>query len=105
MIHVLATITLHPGQRAAFLQEFHALMPLVHAEHGCIEYGSAIDCATGIALQSPIESDTVVVIEKWTDVPALQAHLDAPHMADYRSKVQNYVKSVVIRILEPSQQS
>ncbi|MCB1804273.1 MAG: antibiotic biosynthesis monooxygenase, partial [Candidatus Competibacteraceae bacterium] len=39
MIHVLATIQLKPGQRAAFLQEFHQVMPKVHQEQGCIEYG------------------------------------------------------------------
>ena len=102
MIHVLATIELHPGQRAAFLEEFHALMPLVHAEHGCIEYGSAVDCPTNIAVQSALEEDTVVVVEKWADVPALEAHLTAPHMGVYRAKVQAMVKDVKIRILQPS---
>ncbi len=103
MIHVLATIQLHPGQRSAFLKEFHALIPLVHAEQGCIEYGSAVDCPTNISLQAPVEDDTVVVIEKWADEAALAAHLEAPHMGDYRTKVQGFVKSVTIRILQPSQ--
>ena len=102
MIHVLATIQLQPGQRSAFLKEFHALIPLVHAEHGCIEYGSAVDCPTKISLQAPVEADTVVVIEKWVDEAALAAHLEAPHMGDYRKKVQGFVKSVTIRILQPS---
>ena len=43
MIHVIATIDLVEGQRAAFLKEFHALVPLVRAEAGCLEYGPAID--------------------------------------------------------------
>ena len=42
MIHVLATVTLQAGRRAEFLDHFHRLMPLVHAEHGCLEYGPAV---------------------------------------------------------------
>ena len=46
MIHVLATIEVTPGQRAAFLEQFHWVVPLVRAEEGCIEYGAAIDVPT-----------------------------------------------------------
>lgn len=102
MIHVLATIEVQPGQRDAFLREFHALMPLVHAEHGCLEYGPAVDVATSIPVQARLGDDTVVIIEKWADVPALEAHLKAPHMADYRVKVKPFVKTVTLRVLQPA---
>jgi len=102
MIHVLATIETQPGQRDAFLREFHALMPLVHAEHGCIEYGPAVDVATNIPVQACLGDDTVVIIEKWSDVAALEAHLKAAHMADYRVKVKPFVKSVTLRVLQPA---
>jgi len=102
MIHVLALIELHPGTREKFLHEFHALIPLVHAEHGCIEYGSAIDCPTAIPVQSLLGNDSVMVVEKWSDTAALEAHLTAPHMTDYRTKVRDFVKNVSLRILRPS---
>ena len=102
MIHVLATIEVQPGQRAAFLREFHALMPLVHAEHGCIEYGPAVNCPTSIPVQAHLSDDTVMVIEKWSDVAALEAHLKAPHMSDYRVKVKPFVKGVTLRVLQPA---
>jgi quinol monooxygenase YgiN len=102
MIHVLATIELHPGQRDAFLREFHALMPLVHAEPGCLEYGPAVNCPTNIPVQNHLGEDTVTIIEKWADVPALEAHLKAPHMADYRVKVKPFVKGVTLRVLQPA---
>lgn len=102
MIHVLATIELHPGQRDAFLREFHALMPLVHAEHGCLEYGPAVNCPTSIPVQNHLGDDTVTIIEKWADVPALEAHLKAPHMADYRVKVKPFVRGVTLRVLQPA---
>lgn len=102
MIHVVATIEVQPGQRAAFLREFHALMPLVHAEHGCIEYGPAVDCPTSIPVQARLGEDTVLILEKWSDVAALEAHLKAPHMADYRVKVKPFVKGVTLRVLQPA---
>lgn len=102
MIHVLATIEVQPGQRAAFLREFHALMPQVHAEQGCIEYAPAVDCPTSIPVQALLGDHTVVIIEKWSDAAALEAHLKAPHMADYRVKVKPFVKSVTLRVLQPA---
>ena len=102
MIHVLATIEVQPGQRDAFLREFHALMPLVHAEPGCHEYRPAVDCPTNIPVQARIGDDTVVIIEQWSDVDALEAHLKAPHMADYRVKVKPFVKGVTLRVLQPA---
>ena len=71
MIHVLATIELATGRRSEFLREFHAIMPSVKAETGCLEYGPAVDTATQIPAQGP-RPDTVVVIEKWAGLPALE---------------------------------
>lgn len=102
MIHVLATIALTPGQRDAFLKEFRQLMPKVRAEQGCIEYGPAIDVQTGIEIQLPVRDDVVVVIEKWESLAALEAHLAAQHMTDFRTKVRAYVASVELQILQPA---
>ena len=102
MIHVIATIDLHAGQRAAFLEEFHALMPHVLAEDGCLEYGPTVDVDSGLAVQSPLRPDTVTVVEKWRDVPALKAHLNAPHMLEYRPKVKDFVANVKLIVLQPA---
>lgn len=102
MIHVIATIHLQTGRRAAFLDEFHRLMPLVHAEVGCIEYGPTVDVAAGLPTPTPFREDVVTVVEKWADVPALKAHLTAPHMQEYRGRVKDLVKSVELQVLEPA---
>lgn len=101
MIHVLATIQLARGRRADFLAQFHKLVPLVHAERGCIEYGPAIDIETPIAPVLPVRDDVVTVIEKWESVQALQDHLAAPHMSRYREAVKDLVAGVDIRVLQP----
>jgi quinol monooxygenase YgiN len=102
MIFVLATITIAPGQRAAFLREFHANIPHVLAEEGCLEYVPTIDVPTSIAAQGDARDDVVTVVEKWASLEALEAHLIAPHMLTYRAKVKDWVQGVTLQVLEPA---
>ncbi len=92
MIHVLAKIQLASGKRDEFLVEFQKLVPLVHAETGCVEYGPAVDATTDIAAQKSIGADTVMIIEKWESLEALKSHLQAGHMLAYRQRVRNLVQ-------------
>ena len=102
MLHVLATIEVAEGKRAAFLAEFHKLVPLVRAEDGCIEYGAVIDVPTAVPVQSPVRDDVVTVVEKWATLDALNAHLAAPHMGEYRQRVAGLVRKVTLQILQPA---
>ena len=104
MIVVLATIELHAGKRDAFLAEFRQIVPKVRAEAGCVEYFPATDVSSGLPVQGPPRDDIVVVVEKWESIAALEAHLIAPHMMDYRPKVKDFVKKVELQILAPSEQ-
>ena len=101
MIYVIATIELAEGKRAAFLEEFRKLVPLVRAEAGCLEYGAAIDTPSGLPIQIPLRDNVVTVVEKWESVEALQAHAQAPHMVAYRPKVKDYVRGTQLQVLEP----
>ena len=101
MIYVIATIEVMPGKREAFLAEFHRNMPNVHAEKGCIEYGPTADLKTDIKAQIPLRENVITIVEKWEDVPALHAHLAAPHMATYRGRTKDLVSRVTLQILEP----
>jgi quinol monooxygenase YgiN len=101
MIHVIALITAKPGQRAAILAAFHANMPAVHAEQGCIEYGPAVDAEGAGGIQTKLGPDTFVVIEKWESLEALKAHAASPHMAAYAAKTRDLIASRVIHVLSP----
>ena len=101
MIHVLAIITAKPGQRDKILMAFHANMPAVHAEAGCIEYGPAIDAEGMGGFQTKLGPDTFVVIEKWESIDALKAHAAAPHMTAYAAKTKEMIASRVIHVLSP----
>ena len=101
MIIVLATIELHPGKRPDFLTEFRKIIPAVRAEAGCLEYFPAVETVSGLPAQGQTRDDVVVVVEKWESLAALEAHLVAPHMMEYRPKVKTLVKSVTLQILSP----
>lgn len=100
MIHVVAIITTKPGQRAEVLKAFHANMPAVHAEKGCVEYQPVIDAEGFGSFQTPAGPDTFVVIEKWATADDLKAHAAAPHMASYAAKVKDLIATRVIHIFK-----
>ena len=102
MIHVIATVELQPQSREAFLREFALLVPQVRAENGCIEYGGAVDIASGLSAQLPVRADVVTVIEKWSNLEALMAHASAPHMKAYRERVKTLVARTTLYVLEPA---
>jgi quinol monooxygenase YgiN len=99
LIHLLAIITAMPGQRDTVLALFHANIPAVRAEAGCIEYTPAIDAAGFEAIQAPLGPDSFMVIEKWASAEALKAHGAAPHMAEYAAKSREFVASRVLHVL------
>ena len=101
MIYVIATVELVEGKRSDYLREFIKVSSHVCAEKGCLQYGPAVDVATGIPVQEPIKENTVTIIEGWTNVKALKAHMKAPHMQTYRETVKDYVKQITIKVLEP----
>lgn len=102
MIHVVATLKVDPTRRGEFLAAFAELAPLVHAEDGCVEYGAAIDVPTSLPVQQMAGDDAVVVVEKWESVAALEAHLAAPHMVDFREKTADMLRGVSLLALQPA---
>ena len=102
MIHVVAILTAHPGQRQAVLDAFRENMPAVHAEPGCIAYHPVVD-AEGIGpMQARIGEDAFMVIETWASADALRAHAAAPHMAKYGRKTKGMLASRVIHVMSPA---
>ncbi|MDH4149038.1 MAG: antibiotic biosynthesis monooxygenase [Betaproteobacteria bacterium] len=102
MVHVIAVITAKPGKRDEILRHFHANIPAVLAEQGCIEYGPAIDADPAPPVQTKYGPDTFVVIEKWESMDALQAHAVAPHMKAYAATTRELIAERVIHVLSPA---
>jgi quinol monooxygenase YgiN len=102
MIHVIATIEVAEGKREAFLAEFRRIVPLVHAEAGCLEYGPTVDAGVSLPVPVPLRENVVVIIEKWQSLDALRAHFTAPHMQEYRGRVKDLVVRVQLQVLQPA---
>lgn len=102
MIHVIAIITTLPGKRKNVLEQFHAIVPLVHAENGCIEYQPVIDCSESMNIKTDLGADTFIVIEKWQTSDALKAHSTAPHMVEYGKRAGGMIAARTIHVLENS---
>jgi len=101
MINVVAVITAQPGQRDKILQAFAANRAAVLAEAGCIEYSAVIDAAGLPPSRGSLGADTLMVLEKWESLAALQAHGKSAHMAAYSAKTREFTAKVAIHILEP----
>ena len=102
MICVIAKIEVAQGRRDEFLAEFRQVVPKVLQEAGCLEYGPMVDVPSGIGAQVSLREDMVTVVEKWESIEALEAHLMAPHMLEYRKSVKPLVVSASLEILQPA---
>lgn len=100
MIHVIAIITALPDKRSEILQAFHANIPAVLAEKGCIEYRPVIDAEGAGSIQSKLGADTFTVIEKWETMEDLSAHAQSAHMAAYGKLVGGLISERKIHVLE-----
>jgi quinol monooxygenase YgiN len=101
MIHVIATITAKPGQRAAILALFTANRPAVLAEQGCVSYDAVIDVPNVGPIQTPLGDNTFMVIEQWETADTLRAHAASAHMAEYARNSGPLLTGRVINVLEP----
>ena len=100
MIHVIAAIETADGRRDDFLAVFRELVPKVLAEEGCVQYGPTIDVETGINSQPPVRENVVTVVEQWESLDALEAHLIAPHMNEFRGQIKPLVTGMTLHVLE-----
>ena len=99
MIHAIASITVKASEREAFLEIFKANVPKVLEEEGCVEYSATVDFPTEVAIQES-DANVVTVVEKWETFAHLEAHFTAPHMLEYKAKVEGLVEDVSLKILK-----
>lgn len=90
-------LTAKIGHRASLLAEFQSIVPDVLAEPGCIEYQPVIDLP-----HSPVKfgADTLVVIEKWADQEALDAHNEGAALQSFREKTKYLLAQADVYLLQ-----
>lgn len=73
--------TPRPEAKDKFIKAFQAIMPVVHAEEGCLEYRIYQDCG---------DANTLLIFERWESQAALDAHLQTPHMQAFFKEIEPY---------------
>ncbi len=99
MINVIASIHVKDGRLPEFIEIFKSNIPNVLKEKGCIEYVPTIDVSTGLPPQE-LDKNVVTIIEKWSRLEDLMAHLSAPHMIAYKEQVKDIVDKVSLKVLK-----
>jgi quinol monooxygenase YgiN len=98
MIHVIARFTAKPGMRDNILAAAREIRPMVLVEKGCIEYNLVVDTP-----DNPFQKfgpDTMLFLEKWEDMAALQAHAACAHTQGFFAKAKDWTESSAIHVLE-----
>ncbi|GAB0118144.1 putative quinol monooxygenase [Acidisoma sp. 7E03] len=97
MIHIIAVLTAKIGHRASLLAAFQEIVPAVREEPGCLEYQPVVDMAT-----SPVKfgADTLVVIEKWRDQAALDAHNAGPALRGFMDRAKHLIAQADIYLMQ-----
>ena len=93
MIVLNVTYRCKPGMRDAFLQQLtgEGLDAACRAEAGNIKYDYYIPCVGG---------DELLLVEKWLDADALDAHKQLPHFARIGQVKEGYVLETLIERFE-----
>lgn len=101
MIQVVTTIELLPKCMGDFLLILNETVPRVKAEEGCLAYEPMVDVDSGLPTQGKLRQNTITLIESWSNLDTLHAHLKAPHMASFREAVKDFVQDVSHQVLQP----
>jgi quinol monooxygenase YgiN len=75
-VTIAGTFRVPPQNLAAFKPHMEKMLAASRAEDGCLVYSYAEDVA---------EPGLIRVFEAWRDQAALDVHIKAPHMAEWRA--------------------
>jgi quinol monooxygenase YgiN len=100
VIHVIASIQAKQGQRDALVRAFQKILGRVQAKPGCLEYTLALHAETDLAGQAPYDSNVVTIVEKWSDLAALNLHLADPSFLDWLASQWDMVETASMQVLD-----
>ena len=101
MIYVFASVKTRPGTRSQALDIYRSFAPEVLArEQGCLEYSPSVDLDLGLANQE-IDTDLIMIFERWESIDDFRAHLAMPHTLLFRADISAYLaKSISVKITQ-----
>lgn len=99
MIHVIATIKVNEEGWEKLVEAFRGILPTVRRKNGCLEYGLAVDVESGLPGQVLLEEKSLVIVEKWSDLDALNAHITDPEYRAWFDQVEHLIEDASMQIL------
>ncbi len=100
MIHVIARLKAEAGHRDSVLAAFNETLATVRAKPGCLVYTPAVHFDSGMPGQVGYNEDEVLIVEKWTDLAALQAHIQDPAYRAWYMDVWPMIATASMEIYE-----
>ena len=92
MLTIVANIHANPGQVALVKAELEKLIPITRAEEGCIQYDLHQDN------DNPAH---FMFYENWDSRDLWQAHMNAPHLADYQKATEGAIVEFTLNEMSP----
>ncbi len=86
MIMVQSTFQLDPENKDEVIRLMKHMVRLCRQEHGCLSY----EYFEGVT--DPYQ---IILLQEWENADCLQEHYQTDHMADFLSKLGNYLDSPV----------
>ncbi|MDR2175021.1 MAG: antibiotic biosynthesis monooxygenase [Synergistaceae bacterium] len=97
VIVVTSTFKSVPDKRAQVLELARPCIEATRKEKGCIRYELFVSSEDGVTMQ---------FIEEWTDLDALKAHLQSPHLSAFKEQRKDLVeKGVVLKLFDAKETS
>jgi quinol monooxygenase YgiN len=90
-LSIIASIVAQPGQREIVLKALTAMLAPTRAEQGCRQYDLHLD---------RIDPNRMVMIERWDDSAALDAHMASTHMAQLKTVIADKTVGIDIQQLD-----
>jgi quinol monooxygenase YgiN len=102
MIHIVAIMRAQPGRREAFLKAWAKVAPTSRAEPGCLEYVALVDApGSAPSWANSLGPDGFILVEKFKDQAAFDAHGASSHMAAFGAETQGMLAAPAIYICQP----
>jgi len=99
MIHIVCTFIVKEGKMEEYLALSQKLRSYVLVEKGCVEYSFAVEYKAPLSIQEKVNKNRVTLIEKWETKKDLAAHMEAPHMKEFRPKLGALRESATARVM------
>lgn len=84
MIVVIARVFVKPDKKAELLALAKDVIATTQTEEGCISY---------LLLDNSYDPGACMFVEEWADLPSLQKHASAPHIAEWRKQSRDFLSA------------